>query len=100
MRYLFRDVAYKGKPIRFIKPPNIDSDGPYIATNIAEMQVVSQYIEYIEPQTIVIALLGRSIIGCSKEDKYKGPVLQAFKKENRRLSDKYYEWKAAEISKD
>jgi hypothetical protein len=97
MHYLFRDVAYRGKIIRFVKPLDIDSDGCRIATNIAEMQILSQYIEYSELNTIVIALLGRGIIGCSNEDKRKGPVLQAFHQEYQRLPDKHYEWKVAEL---
>jgi hypothetical protein len=100
MRYLFRDVAYKSKTIRFVKPPEIDSDGDIITNKIAEMQVLSQHIEYRERQTIVIALLGCGIIGCSKEDKTRGPILQAFQQEYQRMPDKAYQWKAAEIVLD
>jgi hypothetical protein len=97
MRYLFRDVAYRHKTIRFIKSPDIDSDGDTLTTNIAGMHFLSRYLEYKEPHTIVVALLGRGIIGCSKEDKIRGPILHAFQKEYRRLPDKDYEWKAAEL---
>lgn len=100
MRYLFRDVAYKGKTIRFVKPPDINSDGYRITTKIAEMHGISLYIEYKEPQTIVIALLGRGIVGCSWEDRSRGPILQAFQREYRRLPDNYYVWKVAEIVQD
>ncbi|MFD1872296.1 hypothetical protein [Hymenobacter bucti] len=97
MWYLFHDVAYQNKTIRYVKPPDIDSDGFHIATNFAEMRVLSQYIEYREPATIVIALLGRGIIGCSNEDKIRGPILEAFQREYQRLPDKSYKWRAAEL---
>jgi hypothetical protein len=64
------------------------------------MQILSHYIEYRERNTIVIALLGRGIIGCSNEDKCKGPILQAFQQEYQRLPDKHYEWKVAELGID
>jgi hypothetical protein len=35
MHYLFRDVAYKGNTIRFVKALEVDSGGYCIATNIA-----------------------------------------------------------------
>lgn len=97
MRYLFRDVAYKNKTIRFVKPPEIDSDGDILTSNLAEMQVLSQYIEYRELHTIVIALLGRGVIGCSTEDNLRGPILRAFQQEYRRLPDSAYEWEVAEL---
>lgn len=97
MQYLFRNIAYKSKTIRYVKPPGIDSDGDLIASNIAEMQVLSQYIEYREADNIVIALLGRGVIGCSMEDKVRGPILEAFQREHPRLADKNYEWQVAEL---
>jgi hypothetical protein len=97
MRYLFHDTAYKGKIIRYVKPPGIDSDGPKVAPNIQEIQVLSQYIEYREPDTIVIALLGRKIVGCSNEDPTRGPILAAFQREHKRLPDSRYKWKTAEL---
>lgn len=100
MRYLFRDIAYRSKTIRFVKPPDIDSDGDIITSNIAEMQVLSQYLERKERHIIVIALLGRGIIGCSAEDKNKSPILHAFQQEYQRLPDRTYEWKVAEIVMD
>ena len=100
MRYLFRDVAYKCKTIRFVRSPEIDSDGDAIASNIAEMQIVSQHLEYKNLNLIVIALLGRGIIGCSTNDKKKAPILHAFQREYRRLPDKNYKWKVAEIVVD
>lgn len=97
MRYLFHDITYQDKVIRFIKPLDIDSDGARITTNIAELQVIGRYLEYKEPNTVVIALLGRGIIGCSKEDKTRGPVIQAFQKNCKRLPDASYMWKTAEL---
>ncbi|TVT39651.1 hypothetical protein FNT36_18595 [Hymenobacter setariae] len=64
------------------------------------MRLISQYIERREPATIVIALLGRGIIGCSNEDKMRGPILQAFQKEYKRLPDAHYTWTAVEFVLD
>jgi hypothetical protein len=97
MRYMFRDVTYRSTIIRFVKPLGIDSDGYLIATNVAEMQILSQYIEYREPDTIVIALLGRGVIGCSNEDARRGPIIRAFQKEHKRLPDKCYQWRVGEL---
>ncbi|TVT43135.1 hypothetical protein FNT36_03310 [Hymenobacter setariae] len=100
MRYLFHDLSYKNRIIRYIRLPEIDSDGPQITTNIEGMLLLSQYIERHEPATIVIALLGRGIIGCSNEDKMRGPILQAFQKEYKRLPDAHYTWTAVEFVLD
>ena len=100
MRYLFRDATYDKWIIQYIKPLGIDSDGDLIANNIGHMRLLSQYIEAREPRMIVIALLGRRIIGCSNEDKKRGPVLQAFQKRHRRFPDETYEWKEAEFVLD
>lgn len=100
MRYLFHDTAYKSRIIRYVKSPGIDSDGPQVTPNIKEMQILSQYIEYREPKTIVIALLGRKIVGCSNGDPTRGPILAAFQREHKRLPDSSYTWKAAELVLD
>ncbi|MDF7810939.1 hypothetical protein [Hymenobacter sp. YC55] len=94
MRYEFREVTYKGKTIRFIKAVNFDSDG-LVTGPINELVEIQEHIERTEPNTIVVAMIGRSDTAVSSTN----ALLSEYYQLHPRTYDDYYAWHIGEYIK-
>jgi hypothetical protein len=94
MDYLFREVGFEGKMIRFIKPLNFDSDG-FLMSPVNELNEVAKEIERQEPTTIVVIMGGLGSTIVAKSQTKRADFMKRFWQSYQRMPDYCYEWDSA-----